>query len=174
MALFLVAFAESSVFPIPPDVLLIALAIGAPRRALWFAALSTVGSVLGGMLGYLIGLKFYELLGRPIIEFYSAQERYLRVKELYDRYDSVAVAVAGFTPIPYKVFTIAAGAFEIHFPTFVVASLAGRGGRFFLVGLLILRFGREIRYFLDRYFNWLTVVFVVLLVGGFFFLREVM
>ena len=139
--LFLIAFAESSFFPVPPDVLLIALALGAPGRALGFAAICTAGSVAGGALGYALGLYVYELVGRPIIEIYGAQSAYLEVRTLYRDWDAVAIFVAGFTPLPYKVFTIAAGAFRIDFPTFLLVSAVSRGARFLLVGALIFRFG---------------------------------
>ena len=169
--LFLIAFAESSFFPIPPDVLLIALALGAPGRALGFAVICTAGSVAGGALGYALGLYFYELVGRPIIEIYGAQSAYLQVQSLYREWDAVAIFIAGFTPLPYKVFTIAAGAFRIDFPTFLLVSAVSRGARFLLVGALISRFGPGVKQFIDRYFSWLTVVFAVLLIGGFLVLK---
>ena len=169
--LFLIAFAESSFFPVPPDVLLIALALGAPGRALGFAVICTAGSVAGGALGYALGLYFYELVGRPIIEIYGAQSAYLQVQSLYREWDAVAIFIAGFTPLPYKVFTIAAGAFHIDFPTFLLVSAVSRGARFLLVGALISRFGPGVKQFIDRYFSWLTVVFAVLLIGGFLVLK---
>ena len=169
--LFLIAFAESSFFPVPPDVLLIALALGAPGRALGFAAICTAGSVAGGALGYALGLYFYELVGQPIIEIYGAQGAYLEVQALYREWDAVAIFVAGFTPLPYKVFTIAAGAFRIDFPTFLLVSAVSRGARFLLVSALIYRFGPGIKKLIDRYFSWLTVVFAVLLIGGFLLLK---
>ena len=172
-ALFLVAFAESSFFPIPPDVLLIALAVGSPSRSFVFAGISTLGSVLGAALGYLLGLQFYELAGHPIIQFYGVEQRYLQVQALYQHYDALAVAIAGFTPIPYKVFTIAAGAFRINFVTFMLASVFSRGARFVLVAGLIWWLGPEIKRFIDRYFNLLTVAFVILLVGGFVIVKYV-
>ena len=112
-ALFLLALAESSFFPIPPDILLMALAIAKPRRALFYAGVCTGGSVLGGMIGYLIGLEFYELMGRHIIEFYGVSDEFDYVGSQYQANAFVAVAIAGFTPIPYKVFTIAAGVFRL-------------------------------------------------------------
>ncbi len=169
--LFLIAFAESSFFPVPPDVLLIALSLGAPGRALGFAAICTAGSVAGGVLGYVLGLYFYELVGRPIIEVYGAQSAYLEVQALYREWDSIAIFVAGFTPLPYKVFTIAAGAFRIDIPTFILVSAVSRGARFLLVGALIFRFGPGVKQFIDRYFSWLTMVFAVLLLGGFLLLK---
>ena len=173
LALFLIAFAESSFFPVPPDVLLIALAIGAPSRAFWFSLVCTAGSVAGAGVGYLLGLQFYEVVGEPIIEFYSAGDRYLQVKELYAEWDAIAVGIAGFTPIPFKVFTIAAGAFKIDFWVFLLASFLSRGARFFLVGGLIRWLGPSIKEFIDKYFNLLTVIFVILLVGGFVIVKYV-
>lgn len=172
-ALFLVAFAESSFFPIPPDVLLIALSVAKPSRSFVFAGISTLGSILGAAFGYLIGAQFYEVAGRPIIQFYGVEQRYLQVQALYQHYDALAVAVAGFTPIPYKVFTIAAGAFHINFLTFILASIASRGARFMLVGGLIWWLGPEIKRFIDHYFNLLTIVFVILLAGGFVLVKYV-
>lgn len=172
-ALFGIAVAESSFFPVPPDVLLLALAVGAPKKALRFAAICTAGSLLGAAIGYLLGWGFYDLVGRRIIAFYSAGDRYAEVKALYERWNAVAVMVAGFTPIPYKVFTIAAGAFKINFATFMLASLVSRGARFFLIGALIGWLGPGIRELIDRYFNWLTILFVILLVGGFVIVKYV-
>lgn len=172
-ALFLIAVAESSFFPVPPDVLLIALAIGAPLRSFWFALICTAGSLVGAVIGYFIGLEFYELAGRPIIEFYSIQNGYEQVRQLYHDWDSIAVVIAGFTPIPYKVFTIAAGAFEINFFTFLLASAVGRGARFFLVAGLIRWIGPGIKDLIDRYFNLCTIIFAILLLGGFLVLKYV-
>jgi len=170
-ALFVLAFVEASFFIVPPDVLLIALCIGKPRRSLHFAALCTLGSVLGGSFGYLIGHHLYELIGRPIIDFYDAHEAFQRVGELYRANLVLALGTAGFTPIPYKVFTIAAGAFAVPFLPFLVISAVSRAARFFLVAGLIRVFGPQIRNFIDRYFNLLSVVFVVLLVAGFIVLK---
>ena len=172
--LFVIAFAESSFFPIPPDVLLIPLAIGVPRRALRFAALCTVGSSLGALLGYFLGLEFYEVIGQRIVVFYSAGEQYERVQALYQQWDVVAIALAGFTPIPFKVFTITAGVFKINLLTFTIVVLLSRGARFFLLGGLIWRFGPSIRNFVDRYFNLLVILFSILLVGGFFIVKYVL
>jgi len=170
-ALFILAFAESSFFPIPPDVLLITLAIAIPKKSFKYAALCTVGSVLGGMVGYLIGMKLMDAIGMPIITFYGAMDEYERIQSLYRQYDAWAVSMAGFTPIPYKVFTIAAGAFKINFPVFVLASIAGRAGRFFLVAGFIYKFGPPIKDFIDKYFNLLTIIFFALLVLGFIVLK---
>jgi membrane protein YqaA with SNARE-associated domain len=173
-ALFLLAFTESSFFPVPPDVLLITLAVAIPRKSFRYAGICTIGSVLGGMLGYVIGLELIETIGMPILIFYGALDKYEYIQALYQKYDAWAVGVAGFTPIPYKVFTIAAGAFKINFPVFVLASIAGRAGRFFLVAALIYRFGPSIKVFIDKYFNLLTVIFFALLVIGFLIIRYVL
>ncbi len=166
-ALLVLAFCESSFFPIPPDVLLIALAISIPKRAFYYALLCSVGSVVGGMFGYLIGQEFMELIGMPIIRFYGVMDHYDSIQALYQRYDAWAVGIAGFTPIPYKVFTISAGAFKINFLVFLIASTVSRSARFFLVGSLIFFFGPPIRAFIDRYFEILAMAVVVLLVIGF-------
>ncbi|GBE06831.1 SNARE associated Golgi protein [bacterium BMS3Abin10] len=172
-ALFLLAFAESSFFPIPPDVLLITLALSIPSKSFRYAAVCTAGSVLGGVAGYFIGYGLMDLIGTPILEFYGVMDKYEYIQELYMRYDAWAVSIAGFTPVPYKVFTISAGAFKINFVIFVLASLAGRAGRFFLVAALIYRFGPPIRKFIDKYFNLLTIVFFVLLILGFIVVKYV-
>lgn len=166
-ALFVLAFAESSFFPVPPDVLLIALAMSIPARSLYYALVCSIGSVLGGMVGYLIGYEFMEAVGNRIITFYGFMDKWELVGSLYNRYAAWAVGIAGFTPIPYKVFTIAGGAFKIDFLVFVIASVLSRSARFFLVAGLIYYFGPTIRGFIDRYFNLLAIVFVVLLIGGF-------
>jgi membrane protein YqaA with SNARE-associated domain len=165
--LFLLAFAESSFFPVPPDVLLIALAVSIPAKALRYALVCSVGSVLGGMFGYLIGYQFMELIGVGILNFYGLTDKYESVAELYNRYNAWAIGIAGFTPIPYKVFTISAGAFKINFSVFLLASVVSRSARFFLVAGLIYMFGEQIRTFIERYFNILAVIFVLLLVAGF-------
>lgn len=173
VALFALAFVEASFFFIPPDVLLIALCVGRPRRSLYFAGLCTVGSVLGGVFGYIIGYQLFEMLGRPIIEFYDAGEAFRRVGDLYRENLVLALGTAGFTPIPYKVFTIAAGAFAVPFVPFVAISAVSRGARFFLVAGLIRIWGPQIRDFIDRYFNLLTIAFVVALIMGFVVLKLV-
>lgn len=166
-----ISFAESSFFPIPPDILLIPLCLSAPKRAFWYAGLCTAASVFGGMAGYAIGLLFFESVGGAIIEMYGLDGLFSPVGDLYAQYAAGFVVVAGFTPIPYKVFTIAAGFFEVNFPIFVVASIVGRGGRFFLVAGLLRWFGEPMKDFIDRYFNWLTAALAVLFVGGFVVIR---
>lgn len=166
-ALFIIAFAESSFFPLPPDILLIAMCLGDPSNAFFYALLCSIGSVLGGVFGYGLG-KFG---GRPILLKMFSQDKIDGVENLYKRYDSWAIAIAGFTPIPYKIFTIAAGAFRIKLKTLVVVSVFTRSARFFLIAGLIYAFGEPIREFIDKYFNILSVVFVVLLLAGFWAMR---
>ncbi len=165
--LFGIAFVESSFFPIPPDVLLIALAMLIPSKAFWYATVCSFGSVFGGMFGYLIGMEFFDLVGQRVIDIYGLQEQYLYVQDLFEQNAFASIAIAGFTPIPYKLFTIAAGAFGIDFTTFVVASILSRSARFFLVAALFNWFGPKVKPFIDKYFEWLSIAFVILLVLGF-------
>ena len=166
-ALFAIAFAESSFFPIPPDILLIALAVGLPLRAFRYALICSVGSVLGGAFGYFLGYQFFDTLGGAIVRFYAAEDQYLRIQKMYQQYDAFAVAVAGLTPIPYKVATITAGFFDVNFPRFLLASGVSRSLRFFLIGGLIRVFGPQIRSFIEKYFGILALIFLILLVAGF-------
>ncbi len=170
-ALFLLAVAESSFFPVPPDVLLMALGLSIPRRAFKYALICTAGSIIGGMFGYGIGYFGYEAMGKPIIDFYQGHEVMAEVEGLYARYGFFGVLVAAITPIPYKVFTISSGFFRFEFWSFVAASLIGRSFRFFAVSALIYFFGPPIKGFIDKYFNILMVIFVILLVGGFLILK---
>ena len=172
-ALFLLAVAESSFFPIPPDPLLVALCLGVPSRSMRFAATATLASVVGGVIGYGIGAGAWSLMQDWFFAYVPgvSPESFANVQALYDRYDFWAVFFAGLTPIPYKVFTLSSGVFGINFPVFVLASVLSRGLRFFVVAGLIYRFGQPITRFIDRYFNLLALVFSVLLVGGFFLLE---
>jgi membrane protein YqaA with SNARE-associated domain len=172
-ALFGISFAESSVFPIPPDPLLLALALGRPKRALVFGAICTAGSILGGMLGYALGWFVWDVVG----DFFFLHvpgvtpESFATVQAWYIRWGFWAVFLAGFTPLPYKVFTLASGVFQISFPVFLLASSISRGARFFLVSGLVYLYGRPIQQFIDRHFNRLAWAFGVLLVAGFLSLR---
>jgi membrane protein YqaA with SNARE-associated domain len=162
-ALFLIAFAESSFFPIPPDVLLIPLCLGDPERSFWFAFLCSAGSVLGGVAGY--GIGYFG--GRPLVYKLFPDAKVRAVERYYDKYNAWATGIAGLTPLPYKIFTISGGACSIDFKTFVLASVVSRSARFFGVASLIYFFGPPIKTFIDRYLEWLAVGFVVLLVLGF-------
>jgi len=172
-ALFTLAFAESSFFPIPPDVLLIALCLGARKTWFRYALICSVGSVLGGLAGYAIGALAMDTVGIPIIEFYGVMEKKAIVEQSFEEHGFGIVFLAGFTPIPYKVITIAAGAFDLSLGPFVGASLVSRSARFFLVAGMLRIFGAPIKIFIDRWFNLLTIVFSVLLIGGFILLKYV-
>ena len=167
LALFVLAFCESSFFPIPPDVLLIALCMANSPMSFWYALICSLGSTLGGMFGYGLG----RIGGRPLLERWVRAERINLVQRYYQRWDVWAVAVAGFTPIPYKVFTISAGAFLLDFLRFVIASILSRSARFFLVAGLFYFFGSTINQFISRYFNILSILFIVLLLLGFWFIK---
>ncbi len=170
-ALFLIAFAESSFFPIPPDVLLIALAISIPTRAFHFALIATIGSLIGGIAGYGIGMFGYDSIGRPIVEFYHGQELMETIKEWYNEYGFWGVLIAAVTPLPYKIFTISSGVFSFDFFQFMLASIIGRSMRFFAVAALIWKFGKPIKEFIDKYFNLLATLFIILLIGGFIIIK---
>lgn len=172
-ALFLLSFAESSFFPIPPDVLQIALTLERPRWAFRFAAVSSVASVLGGLAGYAIGWGLWAIVSPFFFGYIFSEAVFHRVEGLYQQYDFWCVFIAAFTPIPYKVFTIAGGVFSISLPMFILASIIGRSGRFFLVATLLWWFGPSIKAFIDRYFNLLSTVFTVLLIGFFVLLKYI-
>ncbi len=174
LALFLFALAESSFFPIPPDVLLIALCLGAVTRSFRYALICLSGSIVGAMIGYSIGFFLwqtpageYTALANWFYAHVFSEESFLEVKALYDKYDFWIVFTAGFTPLPYKLFTITGGLFHINFAMFIVASIVSRGLRFFLIAGLIWKFGAPIKGFIDKYFNLLAIIFTVLLIGSF-------
>ena len=173
-ALFILSFIESSFFPIPPDVLLLAMAVAATKRSFYFAAICSISSVLGGVLGYYLGYGFMDLVGNQIVEFYHFQDKWKKIAALYHEYGGWAVAAAGFTPLPYKVFTLAAGAFKINIWVFVFASLISRSARFFLVAGIIYFFGAPVKLFIEKYFNILSILFFILLFIGFFLTKYVL
>ncbi len=167
-ALFGLALAESSFFPLPPDVLLIAMTLGNPANAWWYATVATVGSVLGGALGY--GIGWYG--GRPVLKKFMGQERMDLVHHYFQRYEGWAILIAGFTPVPYKIFTIGAGAFYVDFKIFMLASVVSRGSRFFLVAGAIYFFGPWMKEIIEKYFNIFSIAFIVLIVLGFWFVKH--
>jgi membrane protein YqaA with SNARE-associated domain len=168
VGLSILSFAESFFFPIPPDVVYIPLAILNPKNAFFYAFITTFFSVLGGIFGYYLG----KIGGRPLIKKIVSEEKLYQVKLFYARYDVLAVIIGGFTPIPYKIFSISAGIFDISLKKFILASIIGRGGRFFLVCALIFFFGSRIKYFLENYFEIFTIIFTLLLIGGFVFVNK--
>lgn len=175
-ALAVLAFVESSFFPIPPDVLLIALTLGNRSKWVKFALICAVGSVVGGIVGYGIGWGIWQSVEQFFFDYVPgfSLEKFESVQGLYERFNFWIVFVAAFTPIPYKVITITAGVFGINFPMFVIATVVGRSARFFLVGYLLHRFGEPIQTVIDKYFNLLTLVAGALLVGGFMLIEFVL
>jgi membrane protein YqaA with SNARE-associated domain len=169
--LALIAFVESSVFPIPPDVLLIPMVLAAPTRAWLIAGVCTVSSVLGGLLGYAIGALLFDALGQPILELYGYLARFAEFQAQYNDWGAWIVFGAGLTPFPYKVITIASGVTGLDLMTFMVASVLARGLRFFAVAALLWWFGAPIKRFIETNLGWLTVLFFVLLFGGFLVLK---
>jgi membrane protein YqaA with SNARE-associated domain len=166
-ALAVVSFVESSFFPIPPDALLVPMIIADRRRAWLYAMVATVASVLGGFLGYAIGYFAFDTIGEPLLRFYGVTEQYLGLQHLYDRWGAWLIVIKGATPIPYKLVTIASGAFHFDLLTFTVASVISRGIRFFLIAALLWRFGAPIRDFIEKRLTLVFSVSVAALVGGF-------
>lgn len=172
--LAVVSFAESSFFPIPPDVALIPMCVAKRDRAYRYAAVCTLASVLGGVAGYFIGYFLYDAVGAPIVEFYGLAEKFSSFKDKYEEWGAWIVFGAGLTPIPYKVFTIASGVAAMNLPVFIAASLVGRAARFFLVATLIRKYGAPVQAFIEKRLGLVTIVFLVLLVGGFVLVKHML
>jgi len=170
-ALAVVAFAESSVFPIPPDILMIPMILAAPSRAFLIAGVALVASVLGGMLGYWIGYGVFESVGRPVLEFYGKDAYFDAFSARYNAWGAWAVLIAGVTPFPYKVITILSGSTGLSLPVFIAASIIARGLRFFIVAALLWKFGAPIRDFIERRLGLMFILFVAVLLGGFYLVR---
>ena len=172
-ALAIVAFAESSFFPIPPDLLLIPLIIAKPKNAYLIAFIAMIASVLGGGLGYYIGLKLYETVGIIIINFYHAQQLFLEFQAQFNKYGAAAVLFAGVTPFPYKIITISSGIAGMPIYQFFIFSIIARGARFFIIAILLRLYGEPIRNFIERHLNLLFIIFMVLLVLGFLLIKVI-
>jgi len=176
-ALFILSFAESSFFPIPPDVLLAPLALGSPRRWFRFALACSIASVLGGILGYGIGAFLWSAIGQWVYAHLGGigltAENFAKFQGWYEKYDFWIVFTCGFTPLPYKVCTISAGIARISFPWFLIASALSRSARFFMIAGLMGWKGEAIRPIIDKYFNWFSLAFIVLLIGGFLAIKWV-
>lgn len=166
-ALFFIALIEASFFPIPPDILLLALALGRPDLALRFASICTAGSVLGAALGYAIGLFLFASVAEPVLQLYHLMPQFHEVEHWFAEWGLWLVLVAGFSPIPFKVITIAAGAFGLPFVGFLLVALLSRGARFFIEGSLLRWGGVRLRQWVESYFEWLTVGVTVLVAAGF-------
>ena len=170
-SLALISFSEASFFPIPPDIVLIPMVIANKVKALWFAFICTISSVLGGILGYLIGAIFYSTIGIIIVNYYGLENQFAEFELLYNKLGFWIVFGAGFTPFPFKFITIASGFFNLNFFLFVFVAIIGRGLRFFLLAILLKIFGNFIENFINKYFNLLVILFFILLISGFILLK---
>lgn len=171
LVLFVVAFAESSVFPIPPDLLMIPMILAQPARAWRVAAVALLGSVLGGLAGYAIGAGLFETLGQPVLAFYGMLDKFDHFRATYNDWGAWAVLIAGLTPFPYKVITILSGATGLSLPVFMAASVIARGLRFFVVAALLWRFGPPIRALIERRLGLLFTLAMAILLGGFLLVK---
>ena len=170
-ALAFVSFIESSVFPIPPDILMIPMILAAPSRAWLIALVATVSSVLGGLAGYFIGAVLFDTVGQWVFDFYGKEDSVAAFNERFNEWGAWAVLIAGVTPFPYKVITIMSGRTGLSIPVFVISSIVARGLRFFVLAGLLWKFGPPIRTFIEKYLGLLFTLFVILLLGGFYVLR---
>ena len=182
IALFILSFSEASFFPIPPDVLLIALALGSRKQSFKFALICSIASIMGAMGGYGIGYFLwwngdgYNAIAHFFFNHVPGfnESIFLDIQKQYDHYGFIIIFTAGFTPIPFKVFTISAGSFNISFPLFLIASTISRSARFFLVSFLIVKYGEKVEGFINRYFNLLTVAFAIILIGSYVLIKFVL
>lgn len=165
--LFAIAFIESSFFPIPPDIMIIPMVLATPKQAYKIACTATMASVLGGCLGYAIGVFGFELIAKPLLEFYGYMENFHKFENYYHQYGAWIVFIAGLTPIPYKLITIASGVVRLDLVIFTIASILARGMRFYLIAWLLKRFGEPMKTFIEKNLNLLSIIFVILLIGGF-------
>ena len=165
-----VSFIESSFFPIPPDIILIPMIIAKRTKAFILAFICTIFSVLGGLFGYLIGFALFNSIGIILVNFYGMNDYIESLKEYYNNYGVWFVLIAGFTPLPFKIITIASGLFQLNLIIFILCSIIARGCRFYLIAFLLYLFGEAIKQFIEKYFNILTILFFVLLIGGLLFL----
>jgi membrane protein YqaA with SNARE-associated domain len=166
-ALAAVSFIESSVFPIPPDVMLIPMCIARRDKAFFYATVCTIASVIGGLFGYAIGYFLFETLGQQILQIYGVTEKFADMKLRYDEYGGWIILAKGLTPFPFKILTILSGVMHMNLTVFVVSSIAARAMRFYLVAGLLWKFGAPIQAFIEKYLGWVTLAFLVILIGGF-------
>lgn len=172
-ALAIVAFLESSVFPIPPDVIMIPMIIARPSKAFLIAGVALLASVLGGLLGYYIGAGLFETIGQPLIDFYGKADAANEFNERFKEWGAWAVLIAGVTPFPFKVITIMSGWTGLSLGVFIIASIVARGLRFFIVAALLWKFGTPIRDFIERRLGLMFTLFIVLLLGGFLLVKYI-
>ena len=171
--LFAVAFAESSFFPIPPDVMLIPMILATPNKAWRIAGLATLASVIGGYFGYAIGIFAFEMIAEPILRFYNAIDQFHEFETYYHQYGAWIVFGAGITPFPYKIITIASGVVHLDLLVFTIASVLARGMRFFLVAWLLKKYGAPMKIFIEKHLGKLSILFFILLIGGFAVLKYI-
>ncbi len=171
MWLFAIAFIESSFFPIPPDIMIIPMVLACQKDAYKIAGTATIASVLGGCLGYAIGVFGYEVIAKPLLEFYGYMESFHEFENSYHRYGAWIVFIAGVTPIPYKLITIASGIVRLDFIIFTIASILARGLRFYIIAWLLKRYGEPMKTFIEKNLNLLSIIFVILLIGGFYIIK---
>ena len=166
-----ISFIESSFFPIPPDIILIPMIIANRFKAWWYAFICTASSVIGGIAGYCIGFFFYSTIGIMILKYYSLGDQFANFESLYNENGIWIVLGAGFTPFPFKFITIASGFFHLNIYLFIIVALIARGSRFYLIAFLLRIFSNWIKNFIDKYFNLLAILFFILLIGSFIFLK---
>lgn len=169
--LFVISFVESSFFPIPPDIMLIPMILATPKQAWRIAGVCTLASVIGAYLGYIIGFYFFELVAEPLLNFYGYLDKFNEFKDLYSEYGAWIVFGAGITPFPYKIITIASGVVQLNLVVFTIASIIARGLRFFVIAWLLKTYGERMRLFIEKNLGWLSVLFLVLLIGGFLLIK---
>lgn len=165
--LFVISFIESSFFPIPPDIMIIPMVLATPKEAYKIAGVATVASVLGGYFGYFIGVYGFELIARPLLEFYGYMKQFGEFENYYHEYGAWIVFGAGITPFPYKIITIASGVVRLNLVVFTIASVIARGMRFYFIAWLLKRFGDPMKVFIEKNLNLLSILFLLLLIGGF-------
>ncbi len=165
--LFAISFIESSFFPIPPDIMIIPMVLATPKQAYKIAAIALIASVLGGYLGYAIGVFGYDVIAKPLLEFYGYMDGFHKFENYYHQYGAWIVFGAGITPFPYKIITIASGVVRLDLVVFTIASILARGIRFYLIAWLLKRFGAPMKTFIEKNLNILSILFLLLLIGGF-------
>ena len=165
--LFAISFIESSFFPIPPDIMIIPMVLAMPKNAYRIAGIATLASVLGGYFGYGIGVFGYEVIAKPLLEFYGYMAQFVKFENYYHEYGAWIVFGAGITPFPYKIITIASGVVHLNLAVFTVASVLARGFRFYIIAVLLKKFGAPMKVFIEKNLNLLSILFLVLLIGGF-------
>ncbi len=165
--LFIISFIESSFFPIPPDIMIIPMVLACPKHAYKIAGVGTIASVLGGYFGYGIGAFGYEVIAKPLLEFYGYMEQFTKFENYYHNYGAWIVFGAGITPFPYKIITIASGVVHLDLIVFTIASIIARGMRFYLIAWLLKRYGEPMKTFIEKNLNLLSIIFLLLLIGGF-------